>query len=340
MSLSSETNKTIFNCTGGTTYDTDFKIFEDTEAEIVRIDSDGVETILTYTTSYSISLITDSGFRVTTVETYSDGQLVARRSMPKTQDADWERNGDFSTDVLEEQLDKVIMMIQEHEEKLDRSILQDATQEDVITFPTAESNKLIGWNSGATALENKTALDADVQAACEAAQTAAELAETNAEAAQVAAEAAAASIPTLDTDGTLAANSDTKIASQKATKTYADTKKILTDRGDPASVDVAVGSLTTDGSWHDLDLSSIVPAGASFVVLYVELKDDAASSSILFRKNGNSNAMNVGAITTQVANILTRGDIIVACDSNRVIEYLTSNLTFDTINITVKGWTV
>ena len=27
----------------------------------------------------------------------------------------------------------------------------------------------------------------------------------------------------LDTDGTLAANSDTKIASQKATKTYADT---------------------------------------------------------------------------------------------------------------------
>lgn len=48
---------------------------------------------------------------------------------------------------------------------------------------------------------------------------------TKANAAQAA--AIAASVPTsyLDTDGTLAANSDVKVATQKATKTYADTKQ-------------------------------------------------------------------------------------------------------------------
>jgi hypothetical protein len=49
---------------------------------------------------------------------------------------------------------------------------------------------------------------------------------TNADAAASAASSADAKIPTtyLDTDGSLTANSDTKVATQKATKTYADTK--------------------------------------------------------------------------------------------------------------------
>ena len=57
------------------------------------------------------------------------------------------------------------------------------------------------------------------------------------------------------------------------------------DRGDPSSWDFQEGDLTTDNTWRDLDLSSIVPSGAVAVHLYVLIKDDTANKNIKFRKN-------------------------------------------------------
>lgn len=114
--------------------------------------------------------------------------------------------------------------------------------------------------------------------------------------------------------------------------------EVFADRGDPAANDYAVADLTTDGAWHDLDLSSIVPAGAKAVLLYVQILDNAASSLIVFRKNGIANSANAGVVSMQVANITNRADIIVACDTNRVIEYLATNTTWTSIGICVRGW--
>jgi len=108
------------------------------------------------------------------------------------------------------------------------------------------------------------------------------------------------------------------------------------DRGDPASYDKT--DFTTDGAWHDWDLSAIVPAGAKAVLLFVQIKDDAVGSYLGFRENGNSNAYNVSTIRTQVANIFADGDLICACDSSRIIEYIGSNLAFVTTQAVVKGW--
>lgn len=115
-------------------------------------------------------------------------------------------------------------------------------------------------------------------------------------------------------------------------------EKIFYDRGDPATLDFDETDLTTDETWRDLDLSSIVPNGARAVVLHVSIVDDAADSYLIFRKNGNSNEWNRSRIRTQVANIAFGTDLIVPCDSNRVIEYFGKNLTFTTIIIVVKGW--
>ncbi|KKN20896.1 hypothetical protein LCGC14_0931000 [marine sediment metagenome] len=41
---------------------------------------------------------------------------------------------------------------------------------------------------------------------------------------------------------------------------------IYIDRGEAATADFTKGSLTIDNSWHDLDLSSIVPSNAELVV--------------------------------------------------------------------------
>lgn len=110
------------------------------------------------------------------------------------------------------------------------------------------------------------------------------------------------------------------------------------NRGDPAATDWDETDLTTDATWRDLDLSSVVPAGARFVHLLVEVTDDAANSLIKFRRNGNLNAIACPMVVAQVANQFVAHDIIVACDSARVIEYYATNTTFSAIDITVLGW--
>ena len=112
------------------------------------------------------------------------------------------------------------------------------------------------------------------------------------------------------------------------------------DRGDPSVDDFNLLSFTTDKTWRDLDLSSIVPTGAKVVLLKALILDDAAGSYIFFRKNGNSNGIAAGGVYTQVANITTMTDINCACDTNRVIEYMALDTTFTAIYVSVKGWWV
>lgn len=112
----------------------------------------------------------------------------------------------------------------------------------------------------------------------------------------------------------------------------------LEDGGDVSAVDFDKDDLTLDGSYNDLDLSSIVPAKANFVILRVQAKEDAGNKAIAFRKNGNSNTINVAKMTTQVANVEISNDLIVAIDSNRKIEYNGASATWATLNITVAGW--
>lgn len=126
---------------------------------------------------------------------------------------------------------------------------------------------------------------------------------------------------------------------------YADVKARLAaavpqfhDRGDPSGWDLVVGSMSTDGAWHDWDLSAIVPAGTTAVLLAVQVGDDAIDKSVAFRKNGNTNTFNAAQVRTQVANQMITVDVIVACDTNRVIEYWTSSNTFSNINILVRGY--
>jgi len=108
------------------------------------------------------------------------------------------------------------------------------------------------------------------------------------------------------------------------------------DRGDPVAADF--DTFTTDLDWHDLDLSSIVPAGAVLVHLYIQIIDDAAGSYFNVREKGNSNSWNVATIRTQVTDIYMDGNVLVSCDSDRVIQYMGADTTFTAINITVRGW--
>ena len=109
-------------------------------------------------------------------------------------------------------------------------------------------------------------------------------------------------------------------------------------RGDIAAVDFSLSSLTTDGAYHNLDLSLIIPNGTVAVLLRVALVDDAAGSYILFRKKGDANVHRVMVVRSQVANIWTDADGIMPIGESKKLQYQTSNLTFSDMLIVVKGW--
>ena len=112
------------------------------------------------------------------------------------------------------------------------------------------------------------------------------------------------------------------------------------DRGDPADWDWQVGNLTTDGAWHDLDCSGVVPIGATTIFFRCIIRDSATAGIFSIRKNGNSETKNAVALSTQEANIDRYGSLISFCDAGRVVEYLGSNRTFDRIDVCISGWLI
>lgn len=112
---------------------------------------------------------------------------------------------------------------------------------------------------------------------------------------------------------------------------------VFVDRGDAVAYDVTEAQMTMNGQWHDWDFSAIVPAGAIAVLLKVNLTDNTAGAMLMFRKNGNSNIINTSDFRVVVANQPREQDMIVACDANRVIEYLASEALID-VNMGIRGW--
>lgn len=320
MTLTSSSAKDLYTGDGAVSvFGYTFKIFADTDIKVTEVlIADGTETLLTLITDYTVSGAGDAdGGNITLVAGAlpSTKEIVLQRNQTQEQTLDLEENDPQPSDNVETQFDKIVAMIQQNQEETDRSIKQSITDTGVtLTIPSAEALKVIGFNATADALilfdnPESSATDASASAAAAAAS----------EAAAASSEAAAAS-----------SASDAADSAAEA--------EAFTDRGDPSSVDFETGDFTTDNTWKDLDLSSIVPAGVVAVLLHVAVKDDAVGSLLQFRKNGNSNARAISRVKTQVANIDFFVTIIVACDTNRVIEYLGDNLTFSTIEMTVLGW--
>ena len=125
------------------------------------------------------------------------------------------------------------------------------------------------------------------------------------------------------------------------TKLYVDARGFI-DRGNPTAYDYnETGSkavLNTDETWHDLDLSAIVPAGAKAVLIRLETCDDELGSEFKLRKKGNSNEYNIVNTNTMVASAKHPWTVVVACDSNRVVQYFGANRAFIYIRVVITGW--
>ena len=80
-------------------------------------------------------------------------------------------------------------------------------------------------------------------------------------------------------------------------------------------------NFTFDSSWHDLDLSAIVPQGARKVTIYGAVIDDTAGQQFRLRNNATTGSYVEAAWTVQVSGVIVTYAQTVCCDENRVVEY-------------------
>lgn len=110
------------------------------------------------------------------------------------------------------------------------------------------------------------------------------------------------------------------------------------DRGDPAAWDYSKVDFLTDGAWHTLDLSAIVPQGATLVHLKIKALTAFNNSIIAFCKNDIINKLNGATIAIRHGASDYYEEAWVACDADRKIEYWTSNQTWVILDLMVRGW--
>ena len=204
-SISVQTNKIWGSGDGNTTSFTfPFKIFKSSDLKVYQLDSNStVYGPYNLTTDYTVAISSTSegGFVNFTVAPQASWQTFIERVEPLTQALTISTEGPLPAKQIENQLDLQMMAVQQINESAGRAVQLPVTTN--ITnniLPTPMAGYAIGWDSTGQNLSN------------------------------VATTGTAIPVPIpntylfSDTDGTLVNNSDNKLATQKAIKTYADTK--------------------------------------------------------------------------------------------------------------------
>ena len=167
MTVASTQNRKTFAGDDATTSfaTTPIVFFDDSDLQVyVTDDTTGVPTLLVLDADYSIS--SGGSGAVGTVSTaggtsphgalLSGTTLVILRELPLTQGADFVQNDSSDAEVAEEALDRIVMTLQRHDERLDRAfILPDGDISGAsVVLPIPAASKLLGWDADAMAVIN------------------------------------------------------------------------------------------------------------------------------------------------------------------------------------------
>ena len=156
MTISSTTVKNSYSGNDSTTaFAYAFKIFADTDLQVIIRSSTGTETVKTLTTHYTVSGAGDaSGGNVTFTSgnTPATGEtVVIRRAVPQTQAIDYIANDPFPAETHEEGLDRATMTTQQMQEELDRSFKVSRTNtiasSEFTDSATTRASKTLGFDS-------------------------------------------------------------------------------------------------------------------------------------------------------------------------------------------------
>ncbi|HEA68520.1 hypothetical protein LCGC14_0817790 [marine sediment metagenome] len=113
------------------------------------------------------------------------------------------------------------------------------------------------------------------------------------------------------------------------------------NRGNLASFDWILSDFTIDVSWHDLDLSAIIPASTKLVGFRVWQRTTTVAVIFELRTKGNADYHNRSVNSSNAAFLDIHSDMWVVPDSNLLVEYRVSGPTDWTfLNVLIFGWFV
>ena len=156
MTVSSTTVKNSYSGNGSTTqFAYTFKIFANSDLQVIIRSSTGTETTKTLTTHYTVAGAGDaSGGSVTFTSgnTPANGEtVVIRRNVPQTQAIDYIANDPFPAETHEEGLDRATLVAQQISEEADRSIKLSRTNTMASTEfavgATDRASKVLGFDA-------------------------------------------------------------------------------------------------------------------------------------------------------------------------------------------------
>jgi hypothetical protein len=155
MTISSTTVKNSYSGNGTlNTFNYTFKIFADSDLQVIIRDASATETVKTLTTHYTVTgagnanggtIVFTAGNIPSATET-----VVIRRAVPQTQAIDYIANDPFPAESHEEGLDRSMMSIQQLQEEVDRSIKLSRTNTmnntEFAIGATARAGKIFGFD--------------------------------------------------------------------------------------------------------------------------------------------------------------------------------------------------
>ena len=156
MTISSTTVKNSYSGNGTlNTFNYTFKIFADSDLQVIIRDATATETVKTLTTHYTVTgagnanggtIIFTTGNTPSATET-----VVIRRAVPQTQAIDYIANDPFPAESHEEGLDRAMMAVQQLQEEVNRSIKLSKTNTmnntEFTIGSTDRAGKIFGFDS-------------------------------------------------------------------------------------------------------------------------------------------------------------------------------------------------
>ena len=156
MTIYSTTVKNSYSGNGSTTaFNYTFKIFADSDLQVIIRSSTGTETVKTITTHYTVA---GAGNANGGSVTFTSGNIpasgetvVLRRAVPQTQAIDYIANDPFPAESHEEGLDRSMMTLQQVQEELNRAIklsrTNTMTSTEFTNSATDRAGKVLGFDS-------------------------------------------------------------------------------------------------------------------------------------------------------------------------------------------------
>jgi len=104
------------------------------------------------------------------------------------------------------------------------------------------------------------------------------------------------------------------------------------------SEDFTLPDFNNDNAWHDLDLSGIVPDKAYAVVVNLRLRAIGATESTRWRTKGSTTEIGAVKAGTPPVSSYRWHQLIIACNSDRVIQYRNSAGAWTAVDFNIYGW--